>query len=335
MEVEDGGLAASFAVSRAHESPICDVFWVNSIDSESHSDSEPASRKGEKDRFLSGDATTGQTIEWAVERRGEGSKELEVKRVRTSASRVWGALRFASAGSIVSRTCATGALAVFTHSAARGIELKGEIQAGPGESCALCVRNDGRRIASLTFNGAVNIFDADELRLLNSFSLDGFDVSNPLLCVTYSQDGKSIAVGAKSGGVVVIEADSGDLIRSFSGHSLPVRSVCFSPLGDKLYAASDDATVSVHTLAQDEAAKSLCGHLSPVLCVSASTANEDLVCTASADKTIKFWINGRCEATFTHPGVVQTVAFSPSGALVASADTEGNIFVTPAPTAKS
>jgi len=125
--------------------------------------------------------------------------------------------------------------------------------------------------------------------------------------------------------------------RQFVGHNDLVRSVSFSPTGDRIATASDDGTAKLWDL-QGNYLVTFTGHHDSVRSVSFSPTG-DRIATASDDGTAKLWdLQGNCKVTFTgHNYSVTSVSFSPTGNAIATAsydktaklwDLQGNCKVT-------
>ena len=123
----------------------------------------------------------------------------------------------------------------------------------------------------------------------------------------------------------------------FVGHNDSVRSVSFSPTGDRIATASSDKTAKLWDL-QGNCKVTFTGHNDWVNSVSFSPTG-DRIATASYDKTAKLWdLQGNCKVTFTgHHQWVNSVSFSPTGDRIATAssdktaklwDLQGNSLVT-------
>jgi WD40 repeat protein len=63
------------------------------------------------------------------------------------------------------------------------------------------------------------------------------------LAVAYAPTGTAVATGAWSGAVQLWDSETGRLLRSFSGHSLPVRGLAFLPDGKTLAGGASDGRV--------------------------------------------------------------------------------------------
>ncbi|MEG4231367.1 AAA-like domain-containing protein [Microcoleus sp. Pol11C3] len=132
----------------------------------------------------------------------------------------------------------------------------------------------------------------------------------------------------------------------FVGHNDLVRSVSFSPTGDRIATASSDNTAKLWDL-QGNCLVTFTGHNNWVTSVCFSPTR-DRIATASFDTTTKLWdLQGNCLVTFTghndwvtftgHNDWVTSVCFSPTGDRIATAsfdntaklwDLQGNCLVT-------
>jgi WD40 repeat protein/serine/threonine protein kinase len=107
---------------------------------------------------------------------------------------------------------------------------------------------------------------------------------------------------------------------TFREHTGPVRSVGFSPDGQRIASSSDDQAVKVWDAASGREALTLRGHTGPVRSVAFSPDGQRLA-SASLDRTVKVWdlATGQPALTLTgHTYLVSTVAFSPDGKRLAS-----------------
>ncbi|MCC7293585.1 MAG: protein kinase [Phycisphaerales bacterium] len=114
--------------------------------------------------------------------------------------------------------------------------------------------------------------------------------------------------------------------RVFHGHTGPVRSVSFSPDGDRLASASDDHTLCIWelgsqacaTLPEDRAALVLRGHDGPVARVAFAPSG-DRIFSGSADGTLRSWdaATGDELASLPTAGIVTDMSMSPDGRRVA------------------
>ncbi|KAG9086129.1 hypothetical protein FS749_003888 [Ceratobasidium sp. UAMH 11750] len=107
-----------------------------------------------------------------------------------------------------------------------------------------------------------------------------------------------------------------------------VRSVAFSPDGERIAAGSDDATVRVwDVLTRQLVGIPLEGHTGPVCSVTYSPDFADIFASSSTDGTIRTWnINTGPDALLEgHAGAVCSVLYSPNGDYLISGFADGTI----------
>jgi eukaryotic-like serine/threonine-protein kinase len=95
----------------------------------------------------------------------------------------------------------------------------------------------------------------------------GREVPSPIhsgRCVAYSPDGKRLATGARDGAVKVWDAESGQELFSFKGHTDEVTAVAFRPDGTRLASASSDGTVKVWDATANPGPRTLSSHTGSV-----------------------------------------------------------------------
>jgi hypothetical protein len=148
---------------------------------------------------------------------------------------------------------------------------------------------NGRILAVATRDGSVRVYALSPKGEIEPLWAKRF-IRNERNCVTYSHDGRILAVGT-AGRVVLLEGATGQLIRAFDRRfgEGDVRSVAFSPSG--------------------------------LLVAAGTTGPEPLV---------RLWdvLGGQERAIYKgHQGSVDAVAFAPDGKTMASGGTDGSIFL--------
>ena len=134
-----------------------------------------------------------------------------------------------------------------------------------------------------------------------------------------SNDGKLIVIGQANGEIKIIDADSGETLKTLTGHDDLVRSVAFSEDGKQLVSGGDDKVVKTWNIITG-ASKTLKGHNGWVQSVAFSPDGK-VVASGSFDSTVKIWNaeTGEEEHNLTgHDAWVRDVVFSPDGKMLAT-----------------
>lgn len=173
-----------------------------------------------------------------------------------------------------------------------------------------------------------NATSGKELRRLSGDSSAGVNA------VAFSPDDQTIVSGGGSGGanlndftLKLWDVASGKKLRIFSGHSEAVRSVAFSPDGQRIASGSEDKTIKLWDISNGRELHTLIGHAADVNAVAFSPDGRVIV-SGSSDKTIKLWdvANGRVLRTLKgHGNSVLSVAFSPDGLSIISGSDDASI----------
>jgi len=184
---------------------------------------------------------------------------------------------------------------------------------------------DGKRLASASEDGTVQVWDASSGTLLLTYKghRDG------VLSVTWSPDGKRLASASLDRTVQVWDASSGTPLLTYTGHRGDVYSVAWSPDGKRLASASHDKTVQVWDAGSGAFLLTYTGHRGDVLSVAWSPDGQRLA-SASYDKTVQVWDAGSGTLLLTYKGhssTVNSVAWSPDGKRLASASDDKTVQV--------
>lgn len=145
--------------------------------------------------------------------------------------------------------------------------------------------------------------------------------------LAFSRDGKWLVTGCDDEQVRLWSVSSWSLVRTLSGHALPVLGVAVSSQGKFIASAGGDETkpskvgeLKIWELSSGQEVRSLPGHSRGVIAVAFSP-DDKFLASASYDETIGIWevTSGKLlRAVAGHSRPVNSVAFSPDGALLAS-----------------
>ena len=137
-----------------------------------------------------------------------------------------------------------------------------------------------------------------------------------------------IAVGLRSGNIIILNAVTGTHTTVFSGHTGDVNSVTFSLDGALLVSGSDDKTIKLWDIQTGGVIKTFHGNNDQVRSVSISR-DCTMVASGSDDKTIHIWdiLTGECHCIIRkHNRAVTSVGFSPTNSqLLISASYDGTV----------
>lgn len=180
---------------------------------------------------------------------------------------------------------------------------------------------DGKRIASASSDGTVQVWDA--YTGANTLVYRGH--TGGVLSVAWSPNGREIASGGLDGMVQVWNAATGQTITVYRDHSAAVYSVAWSPDGQRIASASADGTVQVWNAATGQFAyrfgpQLLDGILAPWYAAAWSPDGQRIAAGAQGRVVVFDAATGQ-NTTFHGPqtGIVHDLAWSPGGQYLAVA----------------
>ena len=194
---------------------------------------------------------------------------------------------------------------------------------------ALAVSPDGRFVAAVGGSparfGELQIWDV-ETSALASFARIGDDT---LFAVSFSPDGKRVAVGGTDRAVHVLSAETAEEIYSTEIHSDWIFAVAFIAEGSRIVSAGRDKTVKICDAADGTLVKILATLEQPVLTLALRPgASEVFAAGAFKRPTLYDTEELKVAGTFTvQPGEVFVSAFTPDGKSIAVAGSGDEVRV--------
>jgi eukaryotic-like serine/threonine-protein kinase len=287
-------------------------------------------------------------------------------RVLPAARIPWG-VAFSPDSRLLAAACVTddlrGELRVWEPGTGRE---RARVPAHRGGARAVAFSPDGRSFLSGGLDGAVKLWDADTGREARTFRAAGPGVyrvafsptgehvaccgmpesvtvweaaggrevftvkgrrEEPLYCLAFSPDGRSLAWEGAVGWVTVLDLRTKETVRVLRAHQSGLLGLAFSPDGRRLATASMDRSVKLWDLDTGREVWAFRGHTASVECVAFSPDGRRLA-SASHDNTVRLWDTAGGQEVLTlhgHGQLVESVAFSPDGRYLASAGRDGAV----------
>ncbi|KAG6813079.1 hypothetical protein H0H92_014138 [Tricholoma furcatifolium] len=142
------------------------------------------------------------------------------------------------------------------------------------------------------------------------------------------------------------DTNSGEILRTFDGHTEGISDVAWSSDGDYIASASDDKTIIIWSLELGAAARTLIGHTNFVFCLNYNPSSNLLV-SGGYDETVRVWDVARGSKAFfklsltslnmfhagkslkvlpAHSDPVTAVSFNHDGTLIVSCAMDGLMY---------
>jgi WD40 repeat protein/predicted Ser/Thr protein kinase len=176
---------------------------------------------------------------------------------------------------------------------------------------------DGRRLATVSFDHTVRVWDKQDGRSLLILRVH----PEAAHAVAWSPDGR-LATACCDDNIRIWSPGSREPDRVLTGHEADVYQVAWSPDGGRLASADGNGTVKVWDGSSGQEVHSLSGHTGAVYAVAWSPDGSRLA-SGGADKSVKLWdaATGQVLATLTgHRQAVELVSWSPGGGQIVSAE---------------
>jgi WD40 repeat protein/Tfp pilus assembly protein PilF len=177
---------------------------------------------------------------------------------------------------------------------------------------------DGRLLAAAnSITGAITIVDS-----ATATSLRRIEGSSQWL--DFAPSGYHFASAERDGTVRLIDAASGEVVRSLNAHEGGVNVVAYSSDGKWLASAGQDNTVKLWDLGSGQP-RTLVGHTAPVWALAFSPDGR-LLASYAHDQSVRIWDTGIGKQIQSLPSNGSLcLKFSPSGVLLATAQADGRV----------
>ncbi|UCH60845.1 MAG: hypothetical protein JSV61_05015, partial [Anaerolineales bacterium] len=190
-----------------------------------------------------------------------------------------------------------------------------------------CLSPDKTRMATVTQDGAAQLWDTSSGRLVSSFALSGHTAA--INAVDLSPDNRWLATASDDGTARVWDTASGEELLALVGHREYVWTVAFSPDGSQLATAGTDHTVRLWDAHSGEMLRILSGHTLPINVVAFSPDGEVLA-SAGMEGTARIWdlSSGKSLVALEgHTASVIGAAFNPDGSRLVTGSYDGTVKV--------
>lgn len=193
---------------------------------------------------------------------------------------------------------------------------------------ALAITRDGKRLAVGGWDAKARIFDRESGKVLHVLPHGGEYVHS----VAFSPDGRYLATGSNdpAGFVQLWDSNTGQRIRTFTGHEDAALSVAFSHDGSRLLTGSYDKTARLWNVETGSELVAYKGHTWWVWSAAFSRDDRRIV-TAGQDGTAIVWETQTGKRLYPpfrgHKGPIYSATFSPSGNEVVTGGYDRRILI--------
>ena len=176
--------------------------------------------------------------------------------------------------------------------------------------------------------GSAQIFDMKTFTKVTTLVEENEVGGTHILSLSFSPDGKHLAIGTTSRGISIWDIAGNLIIRKLSGHRTEVMAVQFSPCGNFIASGTKDGEAKLWDLLNDSRTVELV--LPEIDSVKSMTFSSDgrFIAAGTDAYHVVLWNakDGSLINCFLgHTSFVQSVAFSPNGLQLVSGDFEGSV----------
>lgn len=195
---------------------------------------------------------------------------------------------------------------------------------------SLDVSSDGQLIATGSEKNTIQLWSpmGSEVRTLRGPGEATEGGGHYVHAVTFSHDGRKLAVGGMDSGIPIFDPYSGQVLLRLEGHKKSsVLAVKFSP-DDRLIATSaEEPLIKIWDATNGNLLHTLKGHSNQITCL-AWTPDGKRLASGSKDKTIRLWnvaLDMETLALKEHTDTVTALTFSNDGRLLVSGSLDGSV----------
>ena len=149
---------------------------------------------------------------------------------------------------------------------------------------------------------------------------------DPIGCV-FAPDERYFIFGDDAGRIHFLHLNTGDVVRSWEGHTNSIRALCVTRDGRFVISGSNDSTVKIWDFRTGVCLRTLQGHTGSVRSVAVDPRNRFIV-SASDDKTVIVWDFKTAKVRHQlkgHEAAVNSVTIHPQGRYVVSAGSDATL----------
>ncbi len=210
-----------------------------------------------------------------------------------------------------------------------------------GGVAAVAITADGRRAISGGDDGTIRVWNTDTGEELHSDSLETvgqvgqrevgwvITVAPAINAVAISVDGQQAISGGDDGTVRIWDLDTGEELRTLTGHHGPVAAVALTADGQRAISGGDDGTVRVWNLDTAKQLPTAADHDGYMEAVAISADGQRAI-SGGDDGTVRVWNLGTGKQLHIlrgHDGWVRAVAVTANGRHAASGGDDGTVRI--------